>query len=280
MRPFLRRLPGDGKGEPAYALYYESYRPLGLIMTALPLKPRWKSSIAMSMSPDLGTWRRGRTLVEPNLAWTRAEGLGRSVSNPCLVADPEGGWRLYYSASLSWIEDCGFCEPRYIAVARGDTAQGPFIPEKLPIIDPWRDEGSPVPASPLAQAEPEPGEGPLARGLRLLRKGGKVESLGAGSMKVLAFEDGWIGLQNRIYRDGAGSSRSAIFILASEDGLSWKQAREEPLLAPTAGWMSSHVYACDCRFREADGRWYLYFNARDGWRIRAGRERIGRIVGA
>jgi hypothetical protein len=31
--------------------------------------------------------------------------------------------------------------------------------------------------------------------------------------------------------------------------------------------------------READGLWYLYFNARDGWGIREGLERIGRIVG-
>jgi predicted GH43/DUF377 family glycosyl hydrolase len=104
--------------------------------------------------------------------------------------------------------------------------------------------------------------------------------LGAGSIKVLPLSDGLIGLQNKIYRDPTGRSRSAIFLLRSDDGLAWRPAREEPLLAPaSSGWTNSHVYACDCRFRETDGAWYLYFNARDGWRISEGRERIGRIVG-
>jgi len=39
------------------------------------------------------------------------------------------------------------------------------------------------------------------------------------------------------------------------------------------------VYACDCRFSEARGLWYLYFNARDAWNMRSGVERIGRITG-
>jgi hypothetical protein len=96
---------------------------------------------------------------------------------------------------------------------------------------------------------------------------------------VITLDDGWIGLQNKIYRDASGRSRSAIFLLRSQDGLAWAQARAEPLIAPGPGWTSSHVYACDCRFREEDGLWYLYFNARDGWKVSEGRERIGRIVG-
>jgi hypothetical protein len=103
--------------------------------------------------------------------------------------------------------------------------------------------------------------------------------LGAGSMKVLALDDGWIGLQNKIYRDAGGFSRSAIFILRLQDGHAWSPARAAPLVEPGSGWASSHVYACDCRFREEDGLWYLYFNARDGWKVSEGRERIGRIVG-
>jgi len=98
-------------------------------------------------------------------------------------------------------------------------------------------------------------------------------------MKVIRLSDGYVGLQNKIYKDRDGRSRSAIFVLSSDDGVAWHNARSEPLLAPAAGWTASHVYACDCRFREADGLWYLYFNARDGWGIGGGRERIGRIVG-
>ena len=98
-------------------------------------------------------------------------------------------------------------------------------------------------------------------------------------MKIFRMDDGYVGLQNKIYRDRDARSRSAIFVLISADGVSWRPARAEPLLSPVAGWTASHVYACDCRFREAEGLWYLYFNARDGWGIREGRERIGRIVG-
>lgn len=248
MRPFVRLLGQE------YLLLFESYSPLALALTALPGKRRWKSTIAASRSVDLIHWPRAVPVLEPSLPWMRDETLGESVSNPCLV-DGQGERLLYFSASLSWIEDCGFCEPRYIALSRAawDAEGQPlgelrFIAEKKPIIDPAEDTLPGV--------------------------------LGAGSMKVLRMEDGFIGLQNKIYRDASGRSRSAIFVLSSVDGRSWQSARETPLVEPTSGWTSSHVYACDCRYHERDGLWYLYFNARDGWRIRDGVERIGRIVGA
>ncbi len=257
MRPFVRRLDGEGAcgdgeaparaTEPRFGLYYEAYPPLALPLTALPFRRRWRSRIALSTSPDLDRWEPGRRLVSPLLPWMRDRALGFAVSNPCLVRDWTGSWRLYFSASLAWIEDCGFCEPRYIGLARGASPEGPFLPEPGPVLDPAED--------------PMPGV------------------LGAGAIKVLPLSDGYIGLQNKIYRDPRGRSRSALFILRSEDGRAWRPARPEPLIAPGTGWTASHVYACDCRFREDDGRWYLYFNARDGWRISEGRERIGRIVG-
>lgn len=261
MRPFARRHGAS------YDLYFERYRPFALAMTALPVRPRWRSEVAVSSSADLSSWSRPKTLIAPSTSWARDPELGDSASNPCVAGPlgddgrPAGGqnsenlarsggaaaWRLYYSASLSWIDDCGFCEPRYIAVAEGPSPTGPFSPRPAPIIDPALD--------------PLPGV------------------IGSGSIKVIAMDDGWIGLQNKIYADAGGKSRSAIFTLRSVDGLSWEPARSEPLLAPAPGWTSSHVYACDCRFREADGSWHLYFNARDGWRISEGVERIGKIVG-
>ncbi len=239
--------PEGKRTEPRFGLYYEAYPPLALPLTALPFRRRWRSRIALSTSSDLERWPPGRTLVSPLLPWMRDRSLGFAVSNPCLVRDWTDTYRLYFSASLAWIEDCGFCEPRYIGLARGASPEGPFTPETEPVIDPARD--------------PTPGV------------------LGAGAIKVLPLSDGYIGLQNKIYRDSGGRSRSALFVLRSEDGISWEPARPEPLIAPDAGWTASHVYACDCRFRESEGRWYLYFNARDGWRISEGRERIGRIVG-
>lgn len=249
MRPFVRKASGGG-----YFLAYEKYAPLALPLTVLPRRPKWNSRLELRSSADLRRWGPPRTIAEPSLPWMADPEYGRSVSNPCLVEDP-AGTRLYYSASLAHVSDCGFEEPRYLALAvaaPGAGPEGPYVPRGEPIVDPADD--------------PRPGV------------------IGAGSMKVLRFEDGWIGLQNKIYSDGSGRSRSAIFLLSSEDGIAWKLAREEPLVAPSGGrdgkdgWRSTHVYACDCRFRAADGRWHLYYNARDGWYKASGRERIGRLV--
>jgi len=263
MRPFIRHHGRE------YRLYYEKYRPFALPMTILPWKPRWHSTVSMSTSFDLKLWSEPEVLIRPTEAWMRDPALGEAVSNPCVVEAGAGRkpgdapeWRLYFSASLSWIDDCGFTEPRYMAVARGASPAGPFMPDPSPIIVPADD----VPADTAVSIS-----GPAA--------GKAAQQLGAGAIKVIRLDDGWIGLQNKIYRDPGSSSRSAIFMLRSDDGLSWHPAREDPLLAPAAGWTSSHVYACDCRYRESDGLWYLYFNARDGWKISAGKERIGRIVG-
>lgn len=315
MRPFVRRLaPGSGEdGQVRYILLYEKYPPLALPLTALPFKRPWRSVLAMQESQDLRSWSKPRTLLEPSLAWMRDARLGQAVSNPCLVedhavvppaspqadpaTDPEAAafpWRLYFSAGLSYIEDCGFNEPKYIGVASALEPDGPYTSLPHPLLGPGIAAGG-------RQSPEKPGQGKMKQGLptqdtparaRLSDPDKEAFSepdseLGAGAMKVLRLDDGWLGLQNRIYRegevaDGHGNSRSrsAIFILRSADGLAWESARDQALIAPdpTGGWKSSHVYACDCRYRKADGRWYLYFNARDGWRISEGRERIGRLV--
>lgn len=239
MRPFCRRVGGT------YRLFYEAYRPFAVVSQILPKPPRWDSRIEFRTSSDLRSWSEPRKAVLAERDWMRHPLLGSSVSNPCLV-ESGGKSRLYFSASLSYVPDCGFSEPRYIGAAEADSPDGPFAVHPEPLIDPKDDRLPGV--------------------------------LGAGAMKVLPLEDGFVGLQNKIYRDPAGKSRSALFLLRSEDGLRWKHAREEPLLAPSATWRSSHVYACDCR-RGGDGSWYLYYNARDGWYKTEGRERIGRLVG-
>jgi hypothetical protein len=239
MRAFVRRFP-DG-----YRLYYEKYRPLAEPMQLLPRRPRWESRIEVRWSRDLSAWGLPRTIVEPVLPWQQDARLGRSVGNPCLVEE-HGRWRLYFSASLCYVPDCGFDEPRYIGMAEAGSPDGPFDVAPDPVVDP--------------AADPLPGV------------------LGAGSMKVIRLDDGCIALQNKITRDEAGTSRSALFLLRSADGRRWESARPGPLLAPSEGWRRSHVYACDARFRRADSRWYLYYNARDGWFKASGRERIGRIT--
>jgi hypothetical protein len=241
MRAFVRLVGTE------YFLLYERYRPFALPLQLLPKRPRWKSRIELRRSPDLETWSPPEILLEADFPWARDPELGDSVSNPCLVRAGDV-WRLWFSASLVHLPDCGFDEPKYVGCAVATNPGGPFGIEAGPRIQPLRGKGE--------------------------------EILGAGSIKVLELDDGWIGLQNRIYEGSEGRSRSAIFLLASSDGLHFEEARPEPLLAPSPeGWRSSHVYACDCRIDRRDGLVYLYYNARDGWYKTEGKERIGRIVG-
>jgi hypothetical protein len=243
MRPFVRRI------DDRYYLYYERYKPFALPLTVLPKRPLWASHLEVRSSPDLRRWSAPTVLLRPDLPWTKDGKWGDSVSNPCL-AQTLDGYRLYYSAGLAHVPDCGFEEPRYLAAAQAERSAGPagpFVPRPAPIVYPADDPLSGV--------------------------------IGAGSLKAVKLDDGWLGLQNKIYTDGSGLSRSALFVLGSADGLAWKPAKETPFLAPSPGWRSSHVYACDVRYRPVDGKWYVYYNARDGWYKTSGRERIGRLVG-
>lgn len=239
MRPFLLR------AGPTYHLFYERYPPFRLPLAWVP-GLRWRSWIERRASSDLIHWSRPRLVLRPSLPWHRAAGRGEAVGNPC-VLPVRGGYALYYSASLVRVSDCGFDEPLHIGIARADTLNGP-----------WRTEPQPV-------LSPGPGD--------------RRCNLGAGAIKVLAFDDGFVGLQNGIAIDACGASSSAISVRTSADGVTWGYAHPEPIVAPTTGWRARFVYACDVRHDQGMGRWYLYFNARDRVATTAGREAIGFVVG-
>jgi hypothetical protein len=103
-------------------------------------------------------------------------------------------------------------------------------------------------------------------------------NLGAGAMKVFRLQDGFVGLQNGITLDPTGASRSAISVLTSADGVAWRYAHPQAIVAPTHGWRGRFVYACDVRYDPGRDRWYLYFNARDRAPMMEGREAIGFVV--
>jgi hypothetical protein len=153
---------------------------------------------------------------------------------------------LYYSASLVRVPDCGFNEPLHVGVARADGLDGPWHALPQPVLSPRGDD-------------------PRC-------------NLGAGAIKVLRLDDGFVGLQNGIALDATGASRSAISVLTSIDGLAWRYAHAQPIVAPTAGWRARFVYACDVRCDPVRGGWYLYFNGRDRAPMLEGREAIGFVV--
>ncbi len=198
----------------------------------------------MRTSGDLKTWSEPKTILRPSLDWHADPRYGKSIGNPCLVK-ADGKYRLYYSASLTLIPDCGFCEPTYVGVAEADQISGPYEPFQSPLISPDT----------------------------------SCRNLAAGAVKVLKTEDGYVGFENCIYRNSAGRSGSAIYLLRSSDGLAWDFLSQKPILAPTSGWMKSHIYALDVKFHSTQKRWFLYFNARNDWHWTKGKEKIGLLVG-
>jgi hypothetical protein len=205
----------------------------------------WRSWIERRTSADLVGWGAARPVLGPCLPWHHAGRRGAAVGNPCVVPFP-AGYALDYSASLVRVPDCGFDEPLHIGVARSQTLGGPWRAEPLPVISPRADDTR--------------------------------CNLGAGAIKVLRLDDGFVGLHNGIARDARGASRSAISVRTSTDGTTWRYAHPEPIVAPTTGWRAGFVYACDVRHDPTSGRWYLFFNARDRAAMKRGREAIGYFV--
>jgi hypothetical protein len=239
MRPFVHF---DGS---AYHLFYERYPSFRLPLSWVP-GLRWRSWIAWRSSSDLRRWSPEAVVLRPTLAWHR-NALGEAVGNPCVVPTEEG-LALYYSASLVRVPDCGFNEPLHIGRATAPALGGPWTADPGPLLS------------------PDPGDARC--------------NLGAGAMKVLRLADGWVGLQNGIAIDErTGRSRSSISVRRSDEGLVWRWAHPDPIVAPDTGWRARYVYACDVRCDHSAGRWYLYFNGRDHAPMRVGREAIGFVVG-
>ena len=200
------------------------------------------SVLALKRSRDLKRWSHESIVLKPSLRWHGR--FARTCSCPCVVPW-NGEFLLYYSANVVLLPDCLFFEPRHVGVARAGTFGGPFTPDPEPVIspdksDPWR-------------------------------------NMGAGAIKVIPDPDRGMlwGLNNGIYRDEHGNSRSCIMVIKSRDGVTW-DTRTDPILTPeSTGWKRALVYALDIRI--TSGQAYLYYNARDGW-LR-GVERIGLAVG-
>ena len=199
------------------------------------------SEMYYSTSTDLKHWNDLAVLLKPELAWETDP--NSTLGNPYLMyrEDQKKYW-LYYSASNVLIPECKFYEPLHIGVAVSDGILGPYSKNPQPIISP--DSSNPL------------------------------MNMGAGSIKLLQEKVGgrFVALNNGIYKDSEGKSRSAIEVLSSADGLKWNYVCNGAVVAPSGdGWKKAFVYAFDT-VRVGD-QIRMYFNARDGWS--GGVERIG-----
>lgn len=234
MRPNINRIGGK------YYLYYERTQPL-LPKAISMVGGKWYSEIYLTTSDDLVSWSKPIPIITKEKPYHTYE-KGTSISNPFLTEIGEK-YRLYYSAGLTYLEDCRFCEPTCISYAESDIPDGNFISQEKPVITPDVND---------------PGMNRCA-----------------GCIKIYRVKDGYIGLQDGIYRTEKGDSMSAIRLLASEDGKKFKFVKNlvEPGIFYERTWMAQYVYACDLVY--FDGKFRIYFNARDKANPLSGRENIG-----
>ena len=234
MRPNINYI--DGK----YYLFYERTAPL--IINALNVinAVRWKSEIYVCESADLVEWSKPEPVIEEAHGFEKSA-RGSAISNPFLIREKEVN-RLYYSCGMTFIDDCGFCEPTYINFAESKEIKSGYVSNNKPIISP--DKNDPY------------------------------LNLCSGCLKVYKLSDGYIGIQNGIYeRDG--KSHSAIILLTSADGKSFEFAKVliEPSVVDGKDWMKQFVYAS--HLVKHGNKLRLYFNARDTSDMIRGRECIG-----
>ena len=234
MRPNINYI--DGK----YYLFYERTRPLFFNALNVVNAVKWKSEIYVVESTDLLNWSVPRPVITNTRDYENSE-RGMSISNPFLLQE-NGINRLYYSCGLTYIKDCGFCEPTHISYAESKRVDSGYISAEKPLISP--DKNDPY------------------------------LNLCSGCLKVYKLSDGYIGIQNGLYEKD-GKSHSAIILLTSADGLKFEfnKMLVEPAVIDGNDWMKQFVYAS--HLVRYGNTLRLYFNARDIANPIKGRECIG-----
>lgn len=234
MRPNINYI--DGK----YYLFYERTRPLLFNALNVVNAVKWKSEIYVVESTDLLNWSLPRPVITNTRDYENSE-RGMSISNPFLLQE-NGVNRLYYSCGLTYIKDCGFCEPTHISYAESKRVDSGYVSAEKPLISP--DKNDPY------------------------------LNLCSGCLKVYKLSDGYIGIQNGIYEKD-GKSHSAIILLTSADGLNFEfnKILVEPAVIDGNDWMKQFVYAS--HLVRYGNTLRLYFNARNVANPVLGRECIG-----
>lgn len=234
MRPNINYVGGR------YYLFYERTRTLLANALNVVNAVRWKSEIYVTESDDLENWSEPR-LVLGNTKEFEKSHRGTALSNPFLL-QKESTSRLYYSCGMTYIDDCGFCEPTHISYAESQHITDGYVSAEKPLISP--DKKNPY------------------------------LNLCSGCLKVYELKDGYIGLQNGIFEKD-GKSHSAIFLMTSDDGLDFRFEKMliEPCVIDGKDWMKQFVYAS--HLVRYENKLRIYFNARNVANPILGRECIG-----
>lgn len=223
-----------------YYLFYERTAPLIVNALTLANLAKWHSEIYVVKSRDLIHWSTPEAVLTQTKEFEKSE-RGTALSNPFLLMDNDEN-RLYYSCGLTYIKDCGFCEPTYISYAVSNEISKNYVSMDKPILSPDKND--------------------------------RYLNLCSGCLKVYKLKDGYVGFQNGIYEEN-GSSKSAIIMLSSKDGIQFKFEKMilQPQTVCNSDWMAQFVYAS--HLVKYENKLRLYFNARNTANMLKGRECIG-----
>lgn len=234
MRPNINYIEGT------YYLFYERTAPLFVNALTLVNLAKWHSEIYVVKSKDLINWSEPEIVISQTKDFEKSE-RGTALSNPFLLTE-ENENRLYYSCGLTYIKDCGFCEPTYISYAKSSEISKNYVSNDKPILSPDKND--------------------------------RYLNLCSGCLKVYKIKDGYVGFQNGIYEEN-GDSKSAIIMLSSKDGINFNFEKMilQPQIAYENDWMAQFVYAS--HLVKYGNKLRLYFNARNTANMIKGRECIG-----
>lgn len=187
------------------------------------------SRIMMSTSTDLALWSEPKIILNSTpITKARFKSGAIRVSRPQLV-QVDGRYRLYFGAGETIIYDT-----KQKATARLMYAESEFIDGPYKVFP-----------RPLVEIEPN----------------SRYKNLAVGSMRIIPCSDGFAALECAYFYDqDRNRSSSALLLLTSNDGLSWK---DEKVLQMTAekGWASRYISSADLQYKENEASWYCYYSA-------------------
>lgn len=230
-----------------YYLFYEIHNKLWFSRNNNNKK---ESRIMMSTSTDLALWSEPKMVLDSSLiSLAKYKGGEFRISRPQLV-QVDGRYRLYFGAGETRIYDTKQKATAYLMCAEADFIEGPYI----------------VVPKPLLSIEPD----------------SKYRNLAVGSVRIVPCSEGFAAVECSYFYDYKNNkSSSLLMLLASSDGLDWKNIKIMQKTAET-GWASRYISSADLRYKENEDSWYCYYSANsytNYFGIRLVKESLGLLLG-
>lgn len=246
--------PGIYQEDGTYYLLYEKHNtdiPF-LNQKRTDVKTGNFSRIEMRTSTDLISWSKPRLLLDSRNVPSACDYLKHPrLYNPQLLKT-DSSYRLYFGSSRVVLDDTSQSVPRYFGCAFSDDILGPFeVRDGSDIIlasdgdDRWTD-------------------------------------IAVGSIRMIRNDDLFYAFECGAFWDASsGTEKTALHVLESEDGFSFRRITRKPLLVPAEeGWADGYITGCDVHYKDDEKCWYCYFSANTRKQSPLSLESIGLLIGA